>query len=604
MFGFLKKAVGSLIDGVKKKLEAKPAEQQESEKQEAWGFEKGTERQEISEIAGPSSSPAAEGAARDEGVPQAEASEAAGVPEAPLGNPLLRAPEEAPGIAQPATAEPPEAEIPERAQDAFSEEPVPAVLPEEAEEGAPAAADIPQLSVEPVALPAEPRSGDATFRTGELAEEALATAEQAQEKGEPVLPPEISGEMSLQNIESAEIAPAVIEPAEAPEAEMLAPALAPPAQHAHPQSARAKKETAPAPSAQKKREVELPAAEKPEAAKKAQPPSVRTVPPVEKKPAAVPRIPVAEVEAVEGPKAATGFFGKLFGGMREAAKTVVKAVQEKTVREEDVTDILWNFQIRLIQANVASEVAEKICESIRKDLVGSKVKRTDDVKGLIVGSLRRSILRIIDTSSEGFLERVSSKKPFLVLFLGFNGTGKTTTIAKVASLLKERGLSCVIAAGDTFRAAAMEQAEFHGDKLGVKVIKQQYGADAAAVVFDAAKYAQANGIDVVLADTAGRQHTNSNLMEELKKIVRVNRPDMKVLVIDSLSGSDTVLQAKNFDAAVDGVIMSKVDVDEKGGAVISVAHTIGKPILFLGMGQGYADLKKFDAREYVEMLLG
>ncbi|MFH0961853.1 MAG: signal recognition particle-docking protein FtsY [archaeon] len=310
----------------------------------------------------------------------------------------------------------------------------------------------------------------------------------------------------------------------------------------------------------------------------------------------------------EGEKENRGFFGKLFGGIKKATETVAKAVTEKTIGENDVSEVLSRFELELIQANVASEVSEKICRRIRTDLVGRKIKRTQDVGVLIVGSLKGAIEEIVGGEKPDFFALLEKgEKPKLIAFIGFNGSGKTTTIAKVAHLLKNKGLTPVIAAGDTFRAAALEQAEIHGERLGVRVIKQQYGADSAAVIFDAVKYAQAHGADVVLADTAGRQHTNSNLMEELRKIVRVNNPDIKILVVDSLSGSDSVLQAKSFDEAVGGltgVILTKVDVDEKGGTALSVAHTIGKPIFFLGLGQEYSDLKEFDPAEYVKMVLG
>ncbi len=304
-----------------------------------------------------------------------------------------------------------------------------------------------------------------------------------------------------------------------------------------------------------------------------------------------------------------GFFGKLFGGLKKATEKVRKAVSEKTLSEGDVSEILSKFELELIQANVASEVSEKICGKIMGDLVGKKVARSQDVGELIVASLRKSVSEIVGKDTRSFFSIVEAEKrrPIVIAFIGFNGSGKTTTIAKVANALKARGYSSVIAAGDTFRAAAVEQAEIHGERLGIKVIKQQYGADAASVIFDSVKYAQAKGVDFVLADTAGRQHTNSNLMEELKKIVRVNKPDMKILVVDSISGSDSVIQAKSFDEAVggiSGVILTKVDVDENGGTAISVAHTIGKPIFFLGIGQEYSDLKEFDVNDYLGMVFG
>ncbi|MEM7824091.1 MAG: signal recognition particle-docking protein FtsY, partial [Candidatus Aenigmatarchaeota archaeon] len=204
------------------------------------------------------------------------------------------------------------------------------------------------------------------------------------------------------------------------------------------------------------------------------------------------------------------------------------------------------------------------------------------------------------------LERIKTKKPFLIVFLGFNGSGKTTTIARVGHMFKQKGISCVFAAADTWRAAAIEQIEEHGQKLGIPVIKQKYGADPAAVIFDAVKHATAKGIQVVLADTAGRSHANLNLMDEMKKIIRVNKPDLKILVLDALTGNDIYEQCKLFNDAVgvDGLIITKADVYEKGGAALSAAWTIKKPLLFLGVGQEYDDLQQFDAEKIVASLLG
>ena len=197
------------------------------------------------------------------------------------------------------------------------------------------------------------------------------------------------------------------------------------------------------------------------------------------------------------------------------------------------------------------------------------------------------------------------KKPLKIIFLGFNGTGKTTTIARLGYLFKEKKFEPVFAAADTWRAAAIEQIEHHGKKLSIPVVKQKYGADPAAVIFDAVKFAESKKLDVVLADTAGRSHTNSALMDEMKKIIRVNKPDLKILVLDSLTGNDAVEQARLFNEAVgvDGMIFTKVDVYDKGGALLSAAYTLKKPILFIGVGQGYKDLKEFDVDEVVKNLV-
>ena len=195
-------------------------------------------------------------------------------------------------------------------------------------------------------------------------------------------------------------------------------------------------------------------------------------------------------------------------------------------------------------------------------------------------------------------------EPLLVMFLGFNGTGKTTTLAKLAYKFKDE--KPVLAAGDTFRAASIEQLEEHGRRIGAAVIRHNYGSDSAAVIFDARKHAAANGCRLVLADTAGRAHSNVNLMDELKKVVRVNKPDLKILVLDSMTGNDIYEQARMFNEAVgvDGIILTKADVYDKGGAALSAAYTIKKPILYLGVGQEYGDLREFNPSEVVKNLLG
>ena len=196
------------------------------------------------------------------------------------------------------------------------------------------------------------------------------------------------------------------------------------------------------------------------------------------------------------------------------------------------------------------------------------------------------------------------EKPFVIAFFGVNGSGKTTTIAKIADLLNKNKISCVLAASDTFRAASIEQLQIHADRLRIKLIKHDYGSDPAAVAFDAVKHAKAKNIDVVLIDTAGRLHSNVNLMDELKKVVKVAKPDLNIFVGESIAGNDCVEQAKTFNEAVgiDGIILAKADIDKKGGAAISVSYVTKKPIIYLGMGQEYFDLKEFEPNLIVEGL--
>ncbi|MFH0829867.1 MAG: signal recognition particle-docking protein FtsY [Candidatus Aenigmatarchaeota archaeon] len=282
-----------------------------------------------------------------------------------------------------------------------------------------------------------------------------------------------------------------------------------------------------------------------------------------------------------------------------------KAITEKEIEEKDVLPVLGDIQTGLLESDVALEVAEKIVNDLKSALVGKSISR-GQVESTIRESLRKSVYEILNQPDVDIFELVKTKKPLKVIFLGFNGTGKTTTIARLGYMLKEKGLSPLFAAADTWRAAAQEQIEIHGEKLGIPVVKHKYGADPAAVIFDAVKAAESRKLDIVLADTAGRSHSNAGLMDEMKKIIRVNKPDLKILVVDCLTGNDAVEQARTFNAAVgvDGVILTKADVYEKGGAVLSTAWAIKKPILYIGVGQDYKDLQKFDAKKVADGLLG
>lgn len=292
---------------------------------------------------------------------------------------------------------------------------------------------------------------------------------------------------------------------------------------------------------------------------------------------------------------------KIEKGILEKIK---KKITEKKIEEDDIKDILKDLEIGLIESDVAVEVADKVCNDLKSNLVGKFIKRKE-IENIIKKSFRDSILDILKVESFDLLERVKTKKPFLIVFLGFNGSGKTTSIARIGHLLKKNDFSCVFAAADCYRAASIEQLEEHGKKLDIDVIKHKYGADPAAVIFDAVKHAKAKNIDVVLADTAGRSHVNVNLMDELKKIIKVNKPDLKILVLDALTGNDIYDQCKMFNDAVgvDALIITKADVYEKGGTTLSSSFTIKKPILYLGVGQEYKDLERFDPDKIVEKLL-
>ncbi|MBI5061293.1 MAG: signal recognition particle-docking protein FtsY [Candidatus Aenigmarchaeota archaeon] len=282
---------------------------------------------------------------------------------------------------------------------------------------------------------------------------------------------------------------------------------------------------------------------------------------------------------------------------------LIRAVNEKKVTESEAQKILQELQIALLENDVALEVADKICNDVKNELVGKNVKR-GKLDIAVKDALRNAMLGVLKQDTLDLDAMISKKRPYVIVFFGFNGVGKTTVCAKFAHKFKK--YQPVLAAGDTFRAASIEQLEEHGKRLGMKVIKHQYQADSAAVIYDAKRHAESSGAGLVLADTAGRAHSNTNLMDELKKICRVIKPDMKVLVLDSLAGNDIYDQAKLFNDAVgvDAVILTKADVYEKGGATLSAAYTIKRPILYLGMGQEYSDLKEFDPELIVDNLLG
>lgn len=283
---------------------------------------------------------------------------------------------------------------------------------------------------------------------------------------------------------------------------------------------------------------------------------------------------------------------------------IKKKITEKKIEEEDIRETLNEIEIGLITSDVAVEAAYKIVNDLRGNLVGKFIKK-GEIESVIRESIKASMLEILNVPGFDILDKAREKKPLLVVFLGFNGVGKTTSIARIGHLLKTGGISCVFAAGDSWRAAAIEQLEEHGRNLGIDVIKHRYGADPAAVIFDAVNHAKSKNIDVILADTAGRSHSNANLMDELKKIIKVNKPDLKILVLDALTGNDIYDQCRLFNDAVgvDGMILTKADVYEKGGAALAAAHTIGKPIIYMGVGQEYGDLEKFDSKKIVEKLL-
>ncbi len=275
--------------------------------------------------------------------------------------------------------------------------------------------------------------------------------------------------------------------------------------------------------------------------------------------------------------------------------SVTEKIVTKKINENQFEDLFWELELALLENNVAVEVIEKIKDDLKIKLVDIPIKRTK-VEETIAKSLTLSIKSLFQEADYDLLKMVKKKKPYVICFFGINGSGKTTTIAKLAKLLKDKGMSVVISASDTFRAASIDQLQKHADIIGIKLIKHDYGSDPAAVAFDAIKHAESKKIDVVLIDTAGRMHSNTNLIDEMRKIVRVSKPDLKIFVGEAITGNDCIEQAKTFKESIgiDGIILAKADIDEKGGAAVSASYVTKSPILYLGTGQKYEDLQKFD----------
>jgi len=303
--------------------------------------------------------------------------------------------------------------------------------------------------------------------------------------------------------------------------------------------------------------------------------------------------------------------GMIFG-IKSKSREIVEvedafAEKGRRINKEKLEDILWDLELALLESDVALPVIEEIKQNLKEELVDKRISRGVSPEDAIELALRNAIKKVLSVGKIDFdLFVKEHEKPVVLMFIGVNGSGKTTTIARIAYRLKNMGITSVMAAGDTFRAGAIEQISIHGDRLGIKVIKQRPGSDPSAVAYDAVEHAKARHKDVVLIDTAGRMQTNTNLMDEMKKIKRVARPDMIIFVGDALAGNDAVEQAMKFDEAVgiDAVVLTKIDADAKGGAALSIAHAVGKPVIFVGNGQEYEDLVPFDEKWMIDRLFG
>ncbi|MBN2109645.1 MAG: signal recognition particle-docking protein FtsY [Methanosarcinaceae archaeon] len=311
-----------------------------------------------------------------------------------------------------------------------------------------------------------------------------------------------------------------------------------------------------------------------------------------------------KVEEKEHQEEGTGADNPEKAGFAQKARAFMFE-REFILEEDDLKDSLWELEMALLESDVALSVSEAIVDSVKGQLVGTRRRIGRNTDDIVESALRNAIFEVMNANIFDLDEYIkNAEKPVHIVFVGINGTGKTTSIAKLAKRLKDQGYSVVVAAGDTFRAGAIDQLAIHAEKVGVKIIKHQEQGDPAAVVYDAIQHAKASGADVVLSDTAGRMHTNINLMEQLKKVCRVSPPDLLIFVDEAVAGNDAVERASQFNDAVpiDGTVLTKTDADAKGGAAISIAYITGKPILFMGMGQGYDDLQKFDPQWFVDQL--
>lgn len=289
---------------------------------------------------------------------------------------------------------------------------------------------------------------------------------------------------------------------------------------------------------------------------------------------------------------------KFRDSVKDFSENVKSAVAEKELDEDELDPLLEKLRLKLLQSNVSLEAADYIEEELRDGLLGEQVKR-GTAEDKVTEAVKETLLDLLDDSFDFEAQLEAADKPPVVFLVGFNGSGKTTTAAKLTNFLDRE---VVLGAGDTFRAASIEQLQEHGEKLGTKVIAHEYESDPAAVAYDAVEHAEKKD-RVAIIDTAGRSHSDRNLMKELEKMVDVNEPDVTFLVVDALAGNDVLQQAEAYDEMFDAVIVTKMDVDENGGAIISISQESGKPVAFIGTGQDYSDLEEFDRESFVDSIL-
>jgi fused signal recognition particle receptor len=301
----------------------------------------------------------------------------------------------------------------------------------------------------------------------------------------------------------------------------------------------------------------------------------------------------------------------LFDRLKAQFSNFYDKIAKTELKGKDLEAVLDEFQLSLIENDVAVSAADYISSELRENLKDAQFARFTDPRARVKVILQGILLSVLQKGGQLDIFSIIDKKraagePAVIVFIGINGTGKTTSIAKLAYILQKKGRSVILAASDTYRSGSIEQLEEHARRIGVRIIRHQYGADPAAVAFDAVNYAKAHSINAVLVDTAGRMQTNRNLLEEMRKIVRVTNPDLTILVVDALTGNDAVEQGKVFSDAVkiDGIILAKLDADIKGGSAISLSYIMGKPVTLVGTGQKYDDLEPFQPEAIVKNVMG
>ena len=307
-----------------------------------------------------------------------------------------------------------------------------------------------------------------------------------------------------------------------------------------------------------------------------------------------------------GEEKQTGLFGRLKAGLSKTRSGLTESIANLVVGRKQIDDeLLEDLETQLLTADVGVEATQSIIKDLTQRVARKQLNDADALLTALHDDMQ-AMLAPVDHP----LLIPQSEQPFVLLMVGINGAGKTTSIGKIARRLRDEGRSVMLAAGDTFRAAAVEQLQTWGERNQVPVVAQQQGADSASVIFDALQAAQARNIDVLIADTAGRLHTQSNLMEELKKIKRVlgkldaNAPHEVMLVVDAGTGQNALNQAQQFNETVGltGITLTKLDGTAKGGIIFAIAKQLGIPIRFIGVGEAIEDLRPFVAADFVDAL--